>query len=639
MTTDLRDLVAAEDLSQARTRPEWLASLGPPKQNRLGDDVLATVVHSEGDRAELRLVTELPGPPPESTARAGCGLILFGDLYDRDELAMSVGIGPADRMSSAELALEAYLARGEAILKQIKGVFTLIIWDPRRDLLLCARDRMGIYPLFYSETGPDVVISTSVRALLRYAGVSREINRAALADRLCGRFFNKEETALAGVQRVPAAHVLRIDRGNREVTEYWNPAPEGELNWETGDIVEKFDAALGRAVDRCLTPGRTGIFLSGGLDSVSIAALALDPKQLEDRQRPLALSLIFPHRDCNEELVQRGVGQDLGLEHLFVTFREAVGDTGLLAAALRATSTLPLPMLNPWMPAYEYLGWKGAQHDCTSILNGAGGDEWLGVSPFLAGDLIRRGDMRGLYHLYASQRRSYSTSPVAVLRKVIWKFGLRPILTGSAAGVLRRTAPGILLANKRRFIRNTTPDWVAPDPALRQRIDRRAEAFIEDPRLGSFYVREMQIALGHELRSMEAEDTFEMGRRLGVKIGSPYWDADLIALLYRVHPEVLNRDARSKGLVREAIARRFPHLGFRGQKKILAGHYFAETVYSQWPGAWESLGGVPALEGLGIVDSSRLQKFVDKLLVSGKPRGSFLIRDVLNLESWARQYT
>ena len=152
-------------------------------------------------------------------------------------------------------------------------------------------------------------------------------------------------------------------------------------------------------------------------------------------------------------------------------------------------------------------------------------------------------------------------------------------------------------------------------------------------------MREMQIALGHQLRSMEAEDNFELGRRLGVRIGSPYWDADLIALLYRVHPEALNRDERSKGLVRESVARRFPHLGFRGQKKILAGNYFAETVHSQWPRAWERLGGVPALEGLGIVDSGGLQEFANMLLASGKPRGSFLIRDVLGLESWARQYT
>lgn len=639
MTTGSTIIAPSESSPVIRTSPEWLASFGPRNENLLGDGSVATVVHAEGDRAQLRLVTHLPGSAPESVSRAGCGLIFSGELYERDELAKSIGIRLTDRMSSAEVALEAYLTRGEAVLKQIKGVFALIVWDSRRDLFLCARDRTGIYPLFYSETGPDVVASTSVRALVRYPGVSSEINRAALADRLCGRFYNMHETSLARVQRVPPGHVLRIVHGKREVLQYWNPMPDGALKWETGDVVERFDAALGRAVGRCLTPGRTGIFLSGGLDSVSIAALALDSRQLQDRQRPLALSLIFPHRDCYEEPVQRSVGHDLGIEHLFVTFRESIGDVGLVAAGLRSTSTSALPLLNVWLPAYEYLGRQAAQRGCTTILNGSGGDEWLGVTPFLAADLIRRGDIQGLFRLYNSQRRSYATSPSAMLRKMIWKFGMRPILAGAATGVLGRTAPGILRAHKRRYIRRSTPDWVAPDLVLRQQIDRRAEKFIDDPRLGSVYAREMQKAIGHQLRSMEAEGTFEMGRRLGVRIGAPYWDADLIDLLYRVHPEALNRGGRSKGLVRASVARRFPHLGFGGQKKIMAGNYFAETVYSQWRQAWEKLGGVPALEGMGIVDSGRLKAFSGGLLASGRPRGSFQLWDVLNLESWARQYT
>ena len=641
MTTNLRGLAAAEDLSKARTPPEWLASLGPRKQNPLGDGFVATVVHSEGDRAELRLETELPGVGPESLSRSGCGLIFSGELYERDELAKSIGIRLTDRMSPAELILEGYLARGEAIVSQIKGVFALIIWDPRRDLLLCARDRTGIYPLFYSEAGPDVVASTSVSALLRHPGVSREINRAALAERLSSRFFSKQETALARVQRVPAGHVLRIVQGKREVREYWNPMPEGEVKWETGDIVEKFDAALGRAVARCLTQGRTGIFLSGGLDSVSIAALALDPTKLQDSQRPLALSLIFPHaEDCWEEPVQRSVGHDLGLEHVLVDFSEGIGDDGLVAAGARVTSTFALPLLNAWMPAYEYLGSMGVERGCTTILNGAGGDEWLAVTPFLAADLIRRGDIPGLFRLWNSHRRSYTMSPTTRLRRMIWTFGMRPILAGAAAGVLGRTAPGILRARKRRYIRRSTPDWIAPDLALRQQIDRRAEKFIEDPRLGSFsfYALEMQKPLSHQVRSLEAEDAFEMGRRLGVRIGSPYWDPDLIDLLYRVHPETLNRGGRTKGMVRESVARRFPQLGFGGQKKVVAGDFFAKTVYSQWPQAWGNLGGVPALEGMGIVDSGRLKTSANRLLASGARRGSFQLWDVLNLESWVRQY-
>ena len=161
MTADISSLAPSERLSQAPSYPEWFACLGPRNGNLLRDGRAAAVVHAEGDRAELSLITDLPGSAPESLSRGGCGLIFTGELYERDELAKSIGIRLHDRMSPGELILESYLVRGEAIVSQLKGVFALIIWDPRRDLLLCARDRTGIYPLFYSEAGPDLVASTA----------------------------------------------------------------------------------------------------------------------------------------------------------------------------------------------------------------------------------------------------------------------------------------------------------------------------------------------------------------------------------------------------------------------------------------------------------------------------------------------
>jgi asparagine synthetase B (glutamine-hydrolysing) len=192
MTTG--SIVAPNETSSASgIGADWLACLGPRSGKLLGNGSVATVVHTEGDRGELRLVSDLDGSAPEYASRGKCGVIFSGDLYDRQELAHSTGIHVTDQMSSAEVALEAYLVRGEPVLSQIKGVFALIVWDSRRDLFLCARDRMGVYPLFYSDNGSDVVASTSVRALLRYPGVSHEINRAALADRFCGRLYNVHE--------------------------------------------------------------------------------------------------------------------------------------------------------------------------------------------------------------------------------------------------------------------------------------------------------------------------------------------------------------------------------------------------------------------------------------------------------------
>jgi len=73
---------------------------------------------------------------------------------------------------------------------------------------------------------------------------------------------------------------------------------------------------LEQAVERCLRPGPAGIFLSGGLDSVSVAAMATDVARKSGARDPLALSIVFPTDDANEEDVQRGVAGGLGLEHV-----------------------------------------------------------------------------------------------------------------------------------------------------------------------------------------------------------------------------------------------------------------------------------------------------------------------------------
>ena len=74
--------------------------------------------------------------------------------------------------------------------------------------------------------------------------------------------------------------------------------------------------------------------------------------------------------------------------------------------------------------------------------------------------------------------------------------------------------------------------------------------------------------------AMENEECFESWRMMGVRELLPFWDPDLIKLLYRIPPEFLNRGGRSKGLVRDMLARRFPHLGFERQKKVVAIDFF-----------------------------------------------------------------
>lgn len=556
-----------------------------------------------------------------------------GVLYERQQVGDS---GASD----ADLILRAYEPSAEAWLHGLSGIFTLVVHDERRAALVAARDRVGIYPLFYAETSEALLLSTSVETILADGRVSSELNRTALADHLAHRWPDPSETYYAAVRRVPPGHAFLVDADGRRVVRYWRPVEESEsVDWVRPGELDEFETLLDQAVSRGLVPGRTGIFLSGGLDSVSVAAVATQQCHELAQPAPLALSVGFSTAGEDEQLVQRRVASDLGLQQLLIPLEVAAGPEGLVAAALELSAHWPVPLVNSlWLPAYLHLAREGRARDCDVILSGHGGDEWLTVTPYYAADLILAGDVRGLWRLWDNHRRSYPIPPARVLRSLLWQFGTRPLL-GIAA---ERVAPE-WKARRRRRRAVEALDWIAPDPALRRALeDRASSSTSKGPDPGRIYLSEMERALDHALIAMELEEMFECGRRLGLRFAAPFWDADLLAFLYRTPPELLNRGGRSKGLVRGMLAKRFPDLGFETHRKI-TGNTTARTLYvEEGRLAWGRLGGAHALEELGIVDGDRVRRLVEDLLTQSvapeKNLYSYRVWDILTLEAWARAH-
>ncbi len=132
----------------------------------------------------------------------------------------------------------------------------------------------------------------------------------------------------------------------------------------------------------------------------------------------------------------------LGLEHEFVPFNDAIPKGGLLRAALNMSSEQPAPMLNAWMPAYSELVRRAKQRGVRTILSGAGGDEWLSVTPTIAADMMRRGEWGQLRRLVAGWHHSYNLSMPSTLYLLLWKYGLSPVLGGLAdRAAPRRLSP------------------------------------------------------------------------------------------------------------------------------------------------------------------------------------------------------
>jgi asparagine synthase (glutamine-hydrolysing) len=579
------------------------------------------------------------------------GLLFDGVLHNRSELSASLGIATvaareaalkgcaAGSTSDASLLLAAYDRWGVELTRRIKGIYSIVIWDGMQRRLFAIRDPLGAYPLFFARgSGDRLLVSTSIDALVNHPSVDPSVNRAALADHLCHRWPYPEETFYSAVRRVPPGCRLIVGDEGTRIERHWDPAPDGEpVDWITESQLEEFDDRLDTAVARAMALGRSGIFLSGGLDSISVAAVAADLARRSQKPDPIALSLGFPHPDCNEELVQRGVATSLGLEHEFIPFMSAVQSQGLLAPALEMTRASSAPLLNTWSPAYTELALRGKRRGAQVILTGSGGDEWLTVSPYLSADLIRAGDFSGFATLFTTWQRSYRLPLWRLLRSTCWTFGMRPL-----AGVaLHRMAPRRWQSNRaERLRRATSRPWVAPDAQLRADLDRRIEALLtpSDPARG-FYFHEVRTSLDHTLTSMELEEVFDMGRRLGMRIMHPYWDADLVDMLYRTPPHLLMRSGRAKGLVRETVARRFPSLGLDRQKKVAATSFYRSVLQHEVPRLWKSSGGAPALAALGVIDPGRTDDMVRKALSQFSRAGLSRVWDVMNLEAWVRSRT
>ena len=146
-------------------------------------------------------------------AETGSGRVIFdGVLHNRGELrARFAGRLPDDEPSDADLVGQAYRCWGEDAIPRLKGIFALLISDRVRELLLCARDPVGMHPLFYAEAPRALLLSPSIETLLAWPGVSAEIDRTYLVERLTRRWLEREGTSFASVRRLPPGHIMLVE--------------------------------------------------------------------------------------------------------------------------------------------------------------------------------------------------------------------------------------------------------------------------------------------------------------------------------------------------------------------------------------------------------------------------------------------
>jgi asparagine synthase (glutamine-hydrolysing) len=318
--------------------------------------------------ARLSIVDLKSGEQPMFGRDGAVGLTFNGEIYGFREIRERLRGYDFHTTSDTEVVLALYEEHGEGLVRHLPGMFAFALWDDAEQSLLVARDRFGEKPFYYAwGPGGELLFASEIKSLLASGLVRPKLNRRALGHYLKYLYVNPNETIYSNVFTLPPAHSLRFREGRLEVRKYWELPACAEPVSER-EAVGEFRRLFERAVERQLVADvPVGAFLSGGLDSSSVVAVA-------SRSYPRLKTFSFGFRDSLSELPHaRAVAEMYGTEHVELEDEgEPISD--LLVEMARVydepfadSSNIP-----------TYLISQAASRHGKVALTGDGGDELLG---------------------------------------------------------------------------------------------------------------------------------------------------------------------------------------------------------------------------------------------------------------------
>jgi asparagine synthase (glutamine-hydrolysing) len=244
-------------------------------------------------------------------------LVFNGEIYNHAELRQGLeqrGHVYASRTDS-ETILHLYEERGLDFVSDIEGDYAIALWDADLKRLVLARDRAGVKPLYFYQQDGRFIFASEIKAILEHPSVPREVNEAALYHYLTFVTTPAPQTLFSGIQKLPAGHMLVIDRGGEaRITQYWDALPPVSAIARTEEehrqnILDLLRASIKK---RMMADVPFGVFLSGGVDSSANVAL-----MSELMTQPVRTFTVGFHdtEELNELDSARAISKRFGTDH------------------------------------------------------------------------------------------------------------------------------------------------------------------------------------------------------------------------------------------------------------------------------------------------------------------------------------
>jgi asparagine synthase (glutamine-hydrolysing) len=475
-------------------------------------------------------LTEAGHQPMASTDRRDW-ITYNGEIYNYVELRRELcGLGHEFRSGSdTEVLLAAYRQWGLNCLEKLNGMFAFALWDGMARRLVCARDRLGEKPFYYSWERGRLAFASELKGLLPVLR-NRTVNqRLAYAYLDGGRLDFSADTFLEEAQQLEPAHYLVFTDGKVTKGRYWQLTDSGRETLPDRDSVcEQFRTLLTDAVRlRLRSDVAVGSCLSGGLDSSAIVCLTQD---ILGRPRQKTFSACFAQETFNERRFMDEVVRARGLNPVFTT-----PDPKELVAML---NRLVWQHDEPFGSTSIFAQWTVmrlvSESGVKVVLDGQGADELLGGYHGFFGayfaDLLRAGRWVRAVREQVAYRRLHGRLPPQAFAN----FG-RALLPASSLDRIRHLATN----NHRWMNGDFARQWRCPEPS---------------DTAGSHAVSALQHRLltRHGLRALlRAEDRNSMA--FGVEARLPFLDHRLVEWVYSLGTEWKLRDGWTKILLRESL--------------------------------------------------------------------------------------
>ena len=325
--------------------------------------------------ARLSIIDLGGGQQPISNEDGTLWIVFNGEIFNYVELRAELE-SRGHRFSTrtdTEAILHLYEELGPECLHKLNGQFALAIWDERERSLFLARDRVGVRPLFYTQSEGRLVFGSEIKSILAVPGVAAEFDPVGLAQVFTYWSPQSPATCFKGILELPPGHYLLARNGHLEMRRYWRlefDSPPRDRERPLPAYVEELRQLLLDATRiRLRADVPVGAYLSGGLDSSLIAAMV---RQLGvSRLDTFSISFSDPRYD--ESPHQRRMAEFLGTEHQVVhathddigrAFPEVIWHT---ETPLLRTAPAPMFLLSKLVRDRRY----------KVVLTGEGADEFL----------------------------------------------------------------------------------------------------------------------------------------------------------------------------------------------------------------------------------------------------------------------